>query len=105
MSEQETVLEASFSPQVFSELKWPVEPVESLDTLNDSCLTLIPVHLLLEPLISKFTSMGGIRSILWVALASKREQATHRMLKNPLMEFPNLHLTRLKHWGLVEAVV
>src|SRR5229473_3631342 len=50
MSEQETVLETSFSPQVFNELKRPVEPVESMDTLNDSCLTLIPVHLLLEPL-------------------------------------------------------
>ena|SRR2546426_6487973 len=49
MSEQAIGLESSFSTQVFNELKQPVEPVESIHTLYDPPLTLIPVHLLLEP--------------------------------------------------------
>ena len=35
--------------------------------------------------------MGGTRTIQWIALASKREQAAHGIIKNPLTEFPNLH--------------
>jgi hypothetical protein len=33
--------------------------------------------------------MGGIRIMLWVTLASKREQTTYSMITNPLTKFPN----------------
>lgn len=37
--------------------------------------------------------LGAARIMLWVALPSKREQTTHSMIKNPLTEFPNLHIS------------
>jgi hypothetical protein len=53
VAEQKRVLESSFSPQVFSDMKQPVEPEEGMDRLNDSFLALISVHLLPEPLWGK----------------------------------------------------
>lgn len=51
-------LELPFSPFVFSVLKQPVEPVKNTRILDETSLTLIPVHLLLEPLFVISRSFG-----------------------------------------------
>ena len=49
-SQPQRVFEQSFSLCVSNDLKQPVEPIENMHILNDISLTLIPVHLLREPL-------------------------------------------------------
>jgi hypothetical protein len=50
------VLEPSFSPPVLNGLTQPGETIENMRALNDVSLTLIPVHLLLEPLMCSHKS-------------------------------------------------
>jgi hypothetical protein len=64
--EQETERAPSFSPQLLHELTQPGEPAERMPPLKDSRLTLIFVHLLLEPLVD--------RAITWVTPAQPPAQ-------------------------------
>jgi hypothetical protein len=72
------MLESSFSPPVFIELKQPVEPVENTQTLNETSLTLIPVHLLLEPHLQHLLTAAAVNLVRADAWLSERPRTKTR---------------------------